>query len=143
MTDELTYIVVTEQGNWGNWGKAEFSLMEACTNARLEVETPLNCFAECLEDEFDLGVATRYWNKEGKEYLREVSQEQIAITIYKWDPKYWDNFNISHMDGSVTFIPNEETREKYTDEELQKLMNDNLIRAYWRNGEILPREEHV
>lgn len=139
MSDNLTYIVITASQNWG---KAEFSLMDACKNASLDVEGPLNCFAECLEDDFDLDVATRYWRKEGQQYLKDVHEQHTAITIYRWDPIYWENFSISHMDGSVTFIPTEETREKYTDKELRELMKANTIRAYWRNGEILPREEN-
>ena len=100
----IIYIVVTSQHSWG---KAD-TMEKAFENAGLVQQTEAEWFLSMIgDDEWDLQKSLRRacndWAAFGRNDFKSYREEEIEFTVFRHDDDQWVNYNISHVDGSVSF----------------------------------------
>lgn len=128
----ITYIVVT---NKNTWGKHE-SLDKALENARLHEETNTEFFAEGIQEleAYSMKTAVKVIHNDWDADRREPHVE-IDIIIYRFDDEHWEDYEISSIDGGMSFLG-----FKGDPVDRQEAFKNSYARATWINGKIVPEK---
>ena len=128
---DVVWIVTASNHYWG----ASNSLHEAMKNANLpEPKSPAEFFAEELEYSFDVSEALASWKDFGKEESSAPSGDVITVIVHRFDPGLWSDYNVSGIDGGVTFTHREDMEADW-DAEMKKA----TIVADYKDGVMTPK----
>lgn len=133
------WLVVSEKNSWG----AGDTLAEACKNAQLLHLTKLDFIEGYLglygNLRQDLAQCEHDWNDYGRDEYRHKDQPSVEIVIYHLrDDSYFQGFDVSPFDGSVTAIPKDNCKQLDRGV-LQEAFTRCTLPAYWKNGDIVYR----
>ena len=139
----IKYIVVTNNNSWGV-GK---TIIDAFSNANLFKETVASWFADGVETYGHnvveaVAETEKSWNEYGREEVN-YREDPVDCMLYIWDDEVWEDYQVSHMNGAVTYMPRRELFPDRTDDKWREMYENCYAHVKWSNGMILPRKPPV
>ena len=130
------FIVTTADGYWGKGA----TLLEACKNANLEEDSPAERSCETIEHWMHCEQKPIDWADVARQAKPADPEdfEPVEIFVYWWDQDLWENYQICHLTGGVSF-----TGYMGEPDEAQAAFDKHSFAATWHAGKITARQTNA